>query len=153
MIIDPASVEPNTGSAYPEVFHDRLQGRIKRKIGNALGLQNFGVNWVTLEPGGSSALRHWHEQQDEFVYVISGEVTLVMDDGKSILAAGMMAGFAAGQPNGHHLVNDSNRPATYLEIGDRTMPERVHYPDDDLQGICQGGRWQFARKTGEKYEA
>ena len=152
MIIDLSSVPQKTGSAYPQPFQDRVKGRIKQKVGDAIGLKNFGVNWVVLEPGGASALRHWHEQQDEFVYVVSGELTLVTDEGEHMLTAGMMAGFPAGEPNGHHLLNRTDQPATYLEIGDRTAPERAHYPDDDLQAVFENGGWEFQHKTGVKYE-
>lgn len=151
MIVNLRSVPEKTGSAYPELFQDRVRGRVKQKVGDIIGLKNFGVNWVTLEPGAASALRHWHEQQDEFVYIVSGELILVTDEGENVLTTGMMAGFPAGQPNGHHLVNRSHLPAVYLEIGDRTFPERVHYPDDDLQGVCESGTWEFRHKTGVKY--
>ena len=153
MIIDLTKVPKKIGSSYPEAFQDKVKGRSKQRVGDAAGLQNFGVNWVTLEPGSASALRHWHEQQDEFVYMITGELTLVTDEGERILRSGMMAGFPAGEANGHHLVNRSEQPATYLEIGDRTFPDKAHYPDDDLQGIAEDGIWQFQHKTGLKYEA
>ena len=154
MIIDLNAVPPKTGSSYPKVFQAKVKGRIKQKVGDAAGLKNFGVNWVTLEPGSVSALRHWHEQQDEFVYIVAGELTLVTEEGESILSAGMMAGLPAGDANGHHLVNHSEQPATYLEIGDRTFPDKVHYPDEDLQGIAEDdGIWQFQHKTGLNYES
>lgn len=151
MIIDPAAVAPKAGSAYPPHFQARVQGRVKRKVGDALGLKNFGVNWVVLAPGAASALRHWHEQQDEFVYVISGALTLITNEGETTVLAGGMAGFPAGEANGHHLINRGDVPATYLEVGDRSAPERVHYPDDDLQGSYQCGTWHFTHKTGEGY--
>ncbi|NER84355.1 MAG: cupin domain-containing protein [Leptolyngbya sp. SIO1D8] len=152
MIVDLNQVPQKTGTGYPQPFRDRIKGRIKQKVGDAIGLKNFGVNWVVLEPGGASALRHWHEQQDEFVYVVAGEVTLITNEGETLMTAGMMAGFPAGESNGHHLVNRGTQPATYLEIGDRTTPEKAHYPDDDLQAISENGTWEFRHKTGEKYE-
>ncbi len=151
MIIDRSQIPAKTGSAYPRIFQDRVQGRTKQKIGDAAGLKNFGVNWVTLAPGSASALRHWHERQDEFIYIIAGELTLITNEGETLLTAGMMAGFPAGEANGHHLVNRSQQPATYLEVGDRTTPEIAHYPDDDLQAESTGGTWRFCTKAGIPY--
>ncbi|MEL7316958.1 MAG: cupin domain-containing protein [Cyanobacteria bacterium J06559_3] len=152
MLIDLTHIPKVTGSSYPASFRDRVQGRIKQRVGDAAGLKNFGVNWVTLEPGSASALRHWHEQQDEFVYVVAGELTLVTNEGECVLTAGMMAGFPAGDANGHHLINHSEQPVTYLEVGDRTFPDKVHYPDDDLQAVSENGTWQFQHTTGEAYD-
>jgi len=151
MIIDLASVPIKTGSAYPIPFQSQVAGRTKQKVGAAAGLTHFGVNWVTLAPGATSALRHWHEQQDEFIYIASGTATLITDDGAHAMTAGMMAGFPAGEAKGHHLVNRSDRPVIYLEIGDRTTPERVHYPDDNLVGTSDRGQWQFFDKAGNPY--
>nr|WP_282184535.1 cupin domain-containing protein [Azospirillum baldaniorum] len=86
-----------------------------------------------LEPGAASALRHWHTRQDEFVYVLDGELTLVTDAGETVLRPGMCAGFPAGKPDGHQLVNRSDEPATYLEVGDRSAGDEAHYPDEDLR--------------------
>lgn len=113
----------------PELF----SGKHQAQLGKAVGITQFGVNQVTLEPGSISALRHWHEVEDELVYVISGELTLVDENGAHRLQAGWVAGFPAGVANAHHLVNDSDGPATYLAIGSRRpREETVHYPDDDL---------------------
>lgn len=147
MIIDRDTVPKRTSSSYPGPFKEQVKGRTKQRVGDAAGLKNFGVNWVMLEPGAVSALRHWHEKQDEFVYVVAGELTLITNEQEYILTAGMMAGFRAGEPDGHQLVNRSSGLATYLEIGDRTFPDRVHYPDDDLQAYSEGDGWQFASKT------
>jgi uncharacterized cupin superfamily protein len=151
MMIDPESVPRRTGTVYPDPFKALLAGRVKQRVGDAAGLRNFGVNLVTLAPGSISALRHWHEKQDEFVYVIAGELILVTDEGEQPLRAGMMAGFAAGEANGHHLVNRSNAPAVYLEIGDRTPDDRVHYPDDDLQAVASPEGWVLSHKDGRPY--
>ncbi|MEO1210273.1 MAG: cupin domain-containing protein [Cyanobacteria bacterium J06638_20] len=151
MIIDRNAVPQKIGSAYPSIFQGQVQGRTKQKVGDAAGLKNFGVNWVTLAPGAASALRHWHEQQDEFIYVIAGELTLITDEGEQVLTPGMMAGFPAGEANGHHVVNRSPANAIYLEVGDRTSPEIAHYPDDDLQARQQDGAWQFTNKAGVVY--
>ena len=152
MQIDLSSVPVETGSTYPEVFQSAVVGRSRQRVGKAAGLQNFGVNLTTLLPGSQSALRHWHSAQDEFVYVVSGELVLITDEGEQTLIPGGMAGFAAGRANGHHLVNRSDAPATYLEIGDKSTPDRAEYPDEDL--VCvptADGDRQFERRDGSDY--
>ena len=149
--IDPATVEPKSGSNYPEQFKPRVAGRSKQRLGDALGLNNFGVNLTTIKPGAASALRHWHAKQDEFVYIVSGELVLVTDAGEQLLTAGMCAGFPAGDANGHHLVNRSTRDAVYLEAGDRTPGDAATYPDDDLVARAVDGDWQFLHKDGVRY--
>ncbi|HEY9878681.1 MAG TPA: cupin domain-containing protein [Leptolyngbyaceae cyanobacterium] len=152
MIIDLNAVPQRTGTIYPDPFKSLLAGRIKQKVGDAAGLQNFGVNVVTLAPNSASALRHWHEKQDEFIYVISGEVTLITNEGEQTLTAGAMAGFPAGKANGHHLVNKSHEPAVYLEVGDRTPGDTAHYPDDDLKATAIPTGWLLTHKDGRPYE-
>ena len=119
-------------------------------LGTIFGLDQFGVNLTELAPGAQSALRHWHRAEDEFVYVLSGEVVLVTDAGGERLGLGDCIGFKAGAPDGHHLVNRSGEPATYLEIGSRRVSEdRVTYPDDDLEARPdESGRRRFFRKDG-----
>ena len=105
-----------------------------------------------MEPGGASALRHWHERQDEFVYVLEGELVLVTDEGESVLGAGMAAAFPTGRQCGHQLVNRSDRPALYLEIGDRSTGDRVHDTVDDLEArLGPDGRWLFMHKDGRPW--
>jgi uncharacterized cupin superfamily protein len=152
MIIDPQNVPIRQGSNYPDQFKPRIAGRLKQRLGDAVGLKNFGVNQVTLQPGSQSALRHWHTKQDEFIYVLTGEVTLVTDAGEQILTAGMAAGFPAGEANGHHLVNRSDQVAVYLEVGDRTPDDQGVYPDDDLVAKHGGQGWVFTRKDGSVFE-
>ena len=113
-IIDPNQVPSRTGSNYPDVFKSVVAGREKKRLGDAAGLKNFGVNLTTLHPKSRSSLRHWHTNQDEFIYVLSGELTLITDEGESILSAGQAAGFPAGVANGHCLYNHSDEVATYL---------------------------------------
>jgi uncharacterized cupin superfamily protein len=149
--LDPETVAPAQGSNYPEHFKPRVAGRRKRRLGNALGLTNFGVNLTTIEPGSSSALRHWHLKQDEFIYIVSGELVLVTDAGEQLLTAGNCAGFPAGKADGHHLVNRSARDAVYLEVGDRTPGDGAQYPDDDLVARAIAGGWTFTRKDGTPY--
>jgi uncharacterized cupin superfamily protein len=118
-----------TGTDYPPPHDLPCRQRRRRRLGDALGLSQFGVNLLELAPGTWSAQRHWHERQDEFIYVLEGEVTLVTDEGETVLKPGMIAGFRAGDANGHHLVNRSNAVARVLEMGTRTAEETAHYPD------------------------
>jgi uncharacterized cupin superfamily protein len=154
MIIQPENVPSRTTSIYPDEFKPLFVGRAKQALGNAAGLKNFGVNLVTLAPGSCSALRHWHTRQDEFIYVIEGEVTLVNNAGKQILKPGMMAAFPAGEADGHQLVNHSNAVVVYLEVGDRSPDDEAYYPDDDLiaKSVADGGRI-FTHKDGALYES
>jgi uncharacterized cupin superfamily protein len=134
---------------FPADLLAKLAGRDKRRLGEFFGLTNFGVNLATLAPGAASSLRHAHRAQDEFVYIVEGEPTLVTDAGETILKPGMCAGFRAGTGDAHCLVNRSTRPVGYLEIGDRTKPDEVAYPDDDLHGRHgQDGVWRYFRKDG-----
>ena len=146
--LDPATVPEWTGSAYPEPFRDLVGARRKRPLGNALGLTHYGVNFVHLDPGAWSALRHWHTRQDEFVYVVEGELVLVTDAGEQTLGAGMAAGFPAGTADGHHLINRSAAPAVYLEVGDRVPGDETHYPDVDL---FVSSDFVFHHKDGTPY--
>lgn len=143
----PARQRPTT---YPEPFASRMTGRIKRPLGDLFGLVNFGVNLTTLAPGAISTLRHRHSAQDEFVYIVEGEVFLVLDCGETRLTAGMCAGFAAGT-TAHHLINRSALPSTYLEIGDRTPNDTATYPDDDLMAIATPQGWRYTHRNGEPY--
>ena len=114
--IDFAKATIRTTTGYPEQFRHACDGRQKQALGNVAGLTQFGVNLTTLKPGAASALRHWHEAEDEFVYVLQGEVMLIEDEGETLLRPGDAAGFKASVPNGHHLVNKSARDVVYLEI-------------------------------------
>lgn len=139
-------------SNYPEPFASRLAGREKRPLGDLFGLSNFGVNLTRLIPGASSALRHAHTKQDEFVYILEGHPVLITDQGETPLAPGMCAGFKAGSGNAHKLVNRTSADVLYLEVGDRSAGDAVSYPDDDLQAVLgQDGQWQFAHKDGSPY--
>lgn len=151
MFIDPQNISENTGTNYPEPFKALVSGRSRKRLGDAAGLKNFGVNLVRLEPGSYSSIRHWHSNQDEFIYILEGEATLISNEGERILKAGEGAGFPAGKDNGHHLVNRSEEMVIYLEIGDRTEGDRVSYPDDDLVARRISGGWQFTRKDGTPY--
>ncbi|MGI9333131.1 MAG: cupin domain-containing protein [Gammaproteobacteria bacterium] len=150
--LNPARVARLSGSGYPEPFKSRMGDRYKRKLGNACGLTKFGVNLVTLGPGGQSALRHWHTLEDEFVYVIAGEVTLVTDDDRQVLTAGMCAGYPAGDRNAHHFINESTQDALYLEIGNRTDGDNAFYPDDDLRWVETEHGVLGTHKDGRAYD-
>jgi uncharacterized cupin superfamily protein len=138
-------------SNYPEPFFSRMSKREKRPLGDLFGLKNFGVNLTTLLPGGVSALLHRHSRQDEFVYILQGEPTLVTDQGEVLLSPGMCAGFpAAGIA--HQLVNRTSSNVTYLEIGDRTDGDEGSYPADDIKAVLgPDGKWQFTHKDGSEY--
>ena len=148
-----AGVPPRTRpSLYPAPFAARVAGRVKQALGDAFGLTRFGVNRTTLRPGAMSALRHWHTRQDEFIYVVSGRPTLVMNGGATQLEPGMCMGFKAGDPDGHHLVNKTAEDAVYLEMGDRSPDDSASYPDDDLEAVMGGdGQWRFLHKDGTPY--
>src|ERR1700744_2618842 len=133
---------------YPEPFASRIAGRDKRPLGDLFGLTNFGVNITRLAPGGSSALRHAHAKQDEFVYILEGRPTLVTDAGRTPLAPGMCAGFKGGGGDAHHLVNETGEAVLYLEIGDRLPGDSAVYPDDDIEARRGDGRWIFTHKDG-----
>ncbi len=138
-------------SNYPEPFFSRMAGRDKRSLGDLFGLTNFGVNLTRLKPGGSSALRHAHTRQDEFVYILEGRPTLITHAGRTALNAGMCAGFKAGSGDAHHLVNETDQEVVYLEIGDRTDRDAVTYPDDDLAVVTIDGQRRMAHKDGTPY--
>jgi len=138
-------------SSYPEPFASRVAGRIKRPLGDLFGLKNFGVNLTTLPPGVISALHHRHSVQDEFIYIVAGEPTMVVGEETQRLQPGMVAGFPANGP-AHHLRNDSDSDVVYLEIGDRSPGDRGSYPHDDLVAVLDGdGKWRFTRKDGTSY--
>ena len=151
--VNAIDIEATVGTTYPDVFAKEVATRRKRALGDAFGLSHYGVNLVELSPGNWSAQRHWHTHEDEFVFVLSGTLILVTDEGRQTLTAGMVAGFPAGESNGHHLVNESDAVASYLEIGDRAAADEVFYPDIDLQLTSDGkdGR-AFAHRDGRPYD-
>lgn len=140
-----------TTTIYPAPYAAALEGRTKRALGDIFNLTQFGVNLTTLAPGASSALRHWHESEDEFVYILEGEVTLVDDAGEQPLTPGMCVGFKAAVPNGHKLVNNSTAPCIFLEVGTRSDGERVHYPDADMLAVKVDGKFRVTRKDGSAF--
>ena len=147
--IDPATVPARTGSAYPPPFDAPCAARIRRRMGEAGRLQDFGVNLLTLPSGNWSSQRHWHSHEDEFVWVVEGELTLITDSGEEILGPGDCAAFKAGNPDGHHLVNKSGRPAKVLEIGNADANDRCVYSDIDM--VIGPGAGPFRHRDGRPY--
>lgn len=146
-------VQENAQIVYPKEFQHACAGRRKRKIGDAAGLTQFGVNITRILPGAMSALRHWHETEDEFIYVLDGELVLLEDGKETVLKPGDCAGFKANSGNGHCLVNRTEKDATYLEVGTRSSDERVHYPDVDLIMERDLTSRRYLHKSGELYPA
>jgi uncharacterized cupin superfamily protein len=149
---DPKELPEQSTTGYPEPYKSRVAGRHKRRLGDAAGLRNFGVNLTRLDPGAESSMRHWHTKQDELVYILEGEVTLVSDAGRQKLKAGMAAGFPAGKADGHQLVNETKKPVLYLEIGDRTPGDGATYSEADLAAKLVDGKWVFTHKDGSPYK-
>ncbi len=148
--IDLSTVPAVVGSGYPAPFHLPCSARSRQRLGDAAGLTQFGVNLTRLQPGAWSSQRHWHTVEDEFIYVIEGEVVLVTDDGEEILHPGDCAGFKAGQPNGHHLQNRTAADVVVLEVGTRRPDEdETFYPDVDLH--ARKGDLGYARRDGTPY--
>ena len=148
--IDPRDLPAHLGTFYPPPYDEPCRARERRRLGDAAGLTQFGVNLLRLKPGVWSSQRHWHTEQDEFVYVLEGEVVLVTDDGEEILNAGDCAGFKAGDKNGHHLQNRSNADALLLEIGTRTPNDSGEYSDIDM-AFQTGGTAMYIHKDGTPY--
>lgn len=139
-------------SIYPAPFAARVEGRSKRRLGDHFGLTNYGVNLTELAPGTISALLHHHSKQDEFVYIVSGAPTLVIDDREYPLGAGDCCGFKAGTGVGHQLVNRTQSPVVFLEVGDRTAGDYAIYPNDDLKFTqTEAGAWILTHKDGTHY--
>ena len=149
--IDTARLPTRKSSTYPDTFKPVCEGREKTALGNAADLSQFGVNLTRLKPGAASSLRHWHEKEDEFVYMLAGELVLIEDAGETIMRPGDCAGFKANVANGHHLVNRTQRDALYLEIGTRAPSERAHYPDVDLKFERDETSARILHKSGEPY--
>jgi uncharacterized cupin superfamily protein len=147
--IDSNTVQPIIGSRYPAPFHEPCMARARRRLGDAADLTQFGVNLMHLAPGAWSSQRHWHSAEDEFIYVLEGEVILITDSGEQSLRAGDCAGFKAGLPIGHHLQNRSTRDAVIFEVGSRRTDDEVIYPDIDLKSPA--GRGGFTRANGKPY--
>ena len=148
--IDPNTLPETVGTFYPAPYDIPCRARSRRRLGDAAGLTQYGVNLLRLPPGAWSSQRHWHTEQDEFVYIVSGEVVLVTDAGEEILKAGDCAGFKAGDKDGHHLQNRSGIDVLLLEIGTRTPTDGGEYSDVDM-AFKMGGPAMYTHKDGTPY--
>lgn len=148
--LDPRSVTALVRSGYPEPYRARVLPREKRRLGDELGLTHVGINHTVLPPGKESSMRHWHTHEDEFIFVLEGEVVLRTDSGEQRLTAGMCAGFPAGSADGHQLINRSERPAVYLEVSNRDPEDGAYYsdPEVDLLWSPPHARGRFTRRDG-----
>jgi len=146
--IEIATVRRIKGTGYPPPFNEPCADRIRQRLGNAGGLRDFGVNLMQLPPGNWSSQRHWHSHEDEFVYVLTGEVVLVEDEGEVVLRAGDCAAFPKNTGNGHHLINRSGAPAVYLEVGSRSPEDLTTCSDIDMMSAAADGR--FVHKDGSR---
>lgn len=145
--IDIANAPERVGSRYPGGYHVTGMNKVRKLLADAAGLTQFGVHRLTLEPGAWSGQRHWHSAEDELIYVLDGEVVLITDDGEEVFGPGDCAGFRAGDPNGHHFINRSDKPAVLLEIGTRNpRDDTTTYPDIDL--LMPAGRRGYLHKDG-----
>lgn len=139
------------GSSYPQAYQPFVNERIKRQIGDIAGINQFGVNLVHLPSGAWSSQRHWHTTEDEFIYILSGELMLITEAGEKVMKPGDCAGFKAGNPNGHHLINKTLTTGTYLEIGTRMDDGVTDYPDIDMKNIKIKGQVSYVNRKGEPY--
>jgi uncharacterized cupin superfamily protein len=150
---DPLGLSESNATSYPEPYRAENQRRWNRRLGDHAGIGNFGVNLTRIVPGGQSSSRHWHSRQDEFIYVLSGEVVLETDAGEEILRAGMCAGFPAGTRDGHRFLNRSAADVVLLVVGDRTAEDEVGYSDIDMHGrMGPDGRYRFTRKDESSFD-
>ena len=153
--LDPTTLSPRTSTGYPEPYRSRVLPREKRGLGDALGLKTIGINHTVLAPGTESSMRHWHTHEEEFVYVLSGEVVLRTDGGEQVLTPGMCAGFPASADgktgDGHQLINRGSAPAVYLEISNRDPRDQAFYTDVDLHFHGEGAAVKFTRKDGSAF--
>jgi uncharacterized cupin superfamily protein len=148
--VDLNSVPVTVGSGYPAPFDKPCAGRARQRLAQSSGLSDFGVNLLRLPPGTWSSQRHWHKAEDEFVFVLEGEVVLITDSGEETLRAGDSAGFKAGVKDGHHLQNRSPREALVLEVGSRKPEDEGEYSDIDMR-FMRAGAGSFAHKDGTPY--
>ncbi|MEO8019043.1 MAG: cupin domain-containing protein [Pseudomonadota bacterium] len=149
--LDPLTLEPRTSCGYPEPYRSRVTPRAKRALGKELGLTMLGINHTTLPPGKESSMRHWHSHEEEFIYVLSGEVVLRTDAGEQVLKAGTCAGFPLGTTDGHQVVNRSNEPAVYLEMSSRDPRDEPRYSEADLRWNAADAPGIYTRKDGSRF--
>ena len=151
--IDIEKIATDTSTGYPSPFNKAVEGRARKRLARAAGLTQFGVNICTLKPGAASSQRHWHENEDELVYVLAGEVVMCEDGGETVLKPGDAVAWKAGVPNGHCLINRSDRDAVFVEVGTRAAAERAHYSDIDMMVVRDDKGARYTKKNGEPYPA
>jgi uncharacterized cupin superfamily protein len=149
--IDIDAIKIDTSTGYPPPHNKAVEGRSRKRLARSAGLTQFGVNICTLKPGAASSQRHWHEQEDELVYVLEGEVVLREDDGETILKAGDSAAWRAGVANGHCLINRSDRDTVFIEVGTRSPAEKAHYSEIDMMVVRDEKGGRYTRKNGEPF--
>ncbi len=147
-LLDLDAIPVETGSSYPAPYAAEMGNRAWQRLGDAAGLTQFGVRMMIMQPGSKSSLRHWHETEDEFVMVTMGELTLITDEGETIVRPGDCAGFPAGDTNGHHLINKSDTEARFLVVGTKVEKDVCTYSDVDLRVEIDGKNDRFTRKDG-----
>ena len=149
----PQDCEPRRSSTYPAEFRRDVDARVKFPVGDLFALDQFGVNIVELPPATMSSQRHWHSAEDEFIYILEGAPTLLTDAGEEVMKAGDCAGFKAGTPDGHCLVNRTEEMVRYLEVGTRRPDiDAVDYPDIDMKVEPDGsGKRRFVHRDGTPY--
>lgn len=150
--LDLSKMPVKTGSIYPSPYAEMMAGRSSQRLGDAGGLTQFGVNLVTLAPGALSSLRHWHMAEDEFVMVTTGECVMVTDAGETLMRVGDCAAFPANTPDGHHFINRSDQPASFLVVGSKSKREVATYSDVDLMVTMEGGKASFTYKDGTEFK-
>lgn len=152
--VDPKTLNVRNSSGYPEPYRSRVLPREKRALGDPVGLTKIGVNLTTLMPGKESSMRHFHTHEDELVYVLEGELVLATDEGEQVLTPGTYAGFPAGVRNGHHFINRSDKPVTYLEISNRDPSDNAEYTDPEVDMAYHkgpDGKFIFTHRDGRSY--
>ena len=149
--LDVDRIEAHIGSGYPPPFNKQVAMRERKRLAEAAGLTKIGVTLLRLPPDTWSTQRHWHTNSDEFVFVVSGEVVLVTDDGEEVLQAGDSVGFKANDGNGHHIQNRSSSDAVILEIGNHLSTDTAYYPDIDLIAALVDGKPTITHRDGSPY--
>jgi uncharacterized cupin superfamily protein len=147
--IDIDKIPVDTSTGYPPPYNKAVEGRSRKRLARAAGLSQFGVNVCTLKPGAASSQRHWHDNEDELVYVLSGEVVLREDEGEIVLKPGDAAAWKAGVANGHTIINRSNHDAVFIEVGTRAPTERAHYSEIDMVFVREGKGVRYTKKNGD----
>ena len=150
-VLEVSDLPVRTTSGYPPQFAKPVAGRSSVALGDAFDLTQFGAKIVTLEPGAWSSQRHWHENEDELVYALEGQMVLVDNDGRHAFTPGKVAGFKAKNGNGHHFINESDKPAKFLVIGTRAAHDLCHYSDVDLKATQKSGKVAYTKRDGSKF--